>query len=98
MMSRVLRRLVAMALLRRVGRLAAGDEGGSGPFVYQPTAAGWRLARRPKRDYSAIHQHFVWVAEAFTELAEGQRRGEFTFEPELEVVVGQARANMRIAV
>jgi hypothetical protein len=97
MMSRVLRRLVAAGLLRRVGRLAAGDDGGSGPFVYQPGIAGWRLAGKTKRDYSAIHHHFVWVAEAFTELVEAQRRGELCFRPELEIVVGQARADMRLA-
>jgi hypothetical protein len=98
-MHNALAKLKAGRYLRVVGGWMYSGRHGQPADVYQPGDKGWALAKTEAHLYRKVHPHFVWTAEAYTQLVEAQRRGEFTMpRPRLEVVLGSIRADMAVEV
>lgn len=100
-LDRRLERLQATQYLRRLGRVPAGEKGGSGAYVWQLGPAGWyELSMRgfysPR---STIDYHGLQVADAYVVLIEAERAGALTLvNYRVELPMTYTRADLYIEI
>ncbi|WP_105970391.1 replication-relaxation family protein [Streptomyces geranii] len=99
--DRTMARLVRLEALRRIGRRAAGPQGGAGSYAYQLGPRGWWLLQREGkyRPYRAVNLHALEVADAYVELLTAERAGAIQIlHTELEQSIGSARPDMTVEI
>ncbi|WOI90200.1 replication-relaxation family protein [Rhodococcus qingshengii] len=106
--DRVLLRMHKQKLLRRITtRRVGGWQSGSGHYVYQLGAEGWRYMRREGKPwaYRSIDAHMLAIADCYVAAVEAERAGDVRIldvltEPEtwLDVAGADLRPDMRLDI
>lgn len=96
--DRALNRLLRSGHLARIERrLVGGSRGGSGQYVYQLGANGWRLCREDDgrwRPMRSVSHHSLAIADAFVTIKRLEQDGVLTVnvystEPDCHVTIGR---------
>lgn len=97
--DRVLKRLVRLGYLARVGRRNSGDQGGAGAYVYQLGRYGRVLLGVESRPAPNISNHALLIADTYVSLRQAERTGVLTFkEWAVEVSVPPVRADLFVSL
>ncbi|MEZ0111679.1 hypothetical protein ABH920_005697 [Catenulispora sp. EB89] len=95
----VLRRLVRLGYLARVGRRAHGDKGGTSPYVYQLGRYGRALLDLEGRPSTVVSDHALMIADAYLELRRAEKSGVLVLKRwDVELSVPPVRADLFIVL
>lgn len=91
----VLRRLVRLGYLSRVGRRASGDKGGTSPFVYQLGRYGRARLEAEGRPSTVVSDHALMIADVYLELRRAEKSGVLVLKRwDVELPVPPVRADL----
>ncbi|MFJ5234530.1 replication-relaxation family protein [Kitasatospora sp. NPDC088391] len=91
----VLRRLVRLNYLARVGRRAPGDKGGASAYVYQLGRFGRALLDIEGRPSPTVSDHALMIADTYLELRRAEKLGVLSVKRwEVELPVPPVRADL----
>jgi protein involved in plasmid replication-relaxation len=91
----VLRRLVRLKYLARVGRRAPGDRGGASAYVYQLGRYGRALLDVESRPSTVVSDHALMIADTYLELRRAEKSGVLSVKRwEVELPVPPVRADL----
>lgn len=91
----VLRRLVRLGYLARVGRRAHGDKGGTSAYVYQLGRYGRALLDVESRPSAVVSDHALMIADTYLELRRAEKAGVLSVKRwDVELPVPPVRADL----
>ncbi|NEA56396.1 hypothetical protein G3I60_20160 [Streptomyces sp. SID13666] len=91
----VMRRLVRLGYLARVGRRAHGDKGGTSAYVYQLGRYGRALLEVESRPSVVVSDHALMIADTYLELRRAEKAGVLVVKRwEVELPVPPVRADL----
>lgn len=97
--DRVLKRLVRLGYLTRVGRRNSGDQGGAGAYVYQLGRYGRVLLNVQSRPSANVSGHALLIADTYVALRQAEKTGVLTLKRwDVEVPVPPVRADLFVVL